>query len=78
MANISISDLNPVGSALFSDSEGFMDTIRDLSEDELKISGGHGKYKNNSKSYSKNKSYSKSYSKNKSKKNKKNNYYYGY
>lgn len=77
MANISISDLNPAGSALFSDSEGFMDTIRDLSEDELKISGGHGKYKNNSKSYSKNNS--KSYSKNKSKSvKKKNNYYYHY
>ncbi len=71
MSNISISDLNPAGSALFSGSEGFMDTIRDLSEDELKISGGHGKYKNksNSKSYSKNKSKSKN-------KNKKNKYYY--
>lgn len=77
MANISISDLTPAGAALFSDSEGFMDTIRDLSEDELKISGGHGKYKNNSKSYSKNKSYSKSYGKSKSVK-KKNNYYYNY
>lgn len=76
MSNISISDLNPAGSALFSGSEGFMDTIRDLSEDELKISGGHGKYKNKSKSKSKSKSYSKSFSKS-NKKNKKN-YYYHY
>lgn len=76
MSNISISDLNPAGSALFSGSEGFMDTIRDLSEDELKISGGHGKYKNRSKSKSKSKSYSKSYSKSKNKKNKKHYYHY--
>ena len=42
MANISISDLHPAGSALFSDSESFMSFMKDLSEDELKITGGGG------------------------------------
>lgn len=40
MANIKISEL--AGSALFSGSESFMDSMRDLTEDELKISGGGG------------------------------------
>jgi hypothetical protein len=38
MAIVKISEL--AGSALFSDSETFMDSMRDLTEDELKISGG--------------------------------------
>lgn len=38
MANIKINEL--AGSALFSGSETFMDSMRDLTEDELKISGG--------------------------------------
>lgn len=71
MANIGISDLQPTGSALFSDSESFMDSMRDLSEAELKITGGTGKYKNKSKSVSKSVSKSKS----KSKKNKKRYYH---
>ncbi|MCG8364845.1 MAG: hypothetical protein MJA27_16140 [Pseudanabaenales cyanobacterium] len=40
MTNIKISNLKPAGSALFSDSESFMGCMRDLSEDELKITGG--------------------------------------
>ncbi|MDJ0703178.1 MAG: hypothetical protein QNJ46_07860 [Leptolyngbyaceae cyanobacterium MO_188.B28] len=43
MANIKISNLKPAGSALFSDSESFMGSMRDVSEDELKITGGGGK-----------------------------------
>jgi hypothetical protein len=39
---IKINDLAPAGANLFSDSESFMDNIRSLSEDELKISGGGG------------------------------------
>ena len=37
MANIAISELNPVGFDLFSDSESYM---TDLSDNELKTSGG--------------------------------------
>ncbi|MCU0536236.1 MAG: hypothetical protein MUD14_20305 [Hydrococcus sp. Prado102] len=37
MANITISNLNPVGSELFSDSESYLNQI---SEEELKIQGG--------------------------------------
>jgi hypothetical protein len=42
MANISINGLNPAGSALFAGSEGFLDSVRDLSETELGVSGGGG------------------------------------
>ncbi|WP_293114137.1 hypothetical protein [Moorena sp. SIO4G3] len=38
MANIAISDLNPVGANLFDDSESFM---MDLSDDQLDVKGGH-------------------------------------
>jgi hypothetical protein len=43
MASIKISEL--AGSELFSDSETFMNSMRDLTENELKMSGGggHGK-----------------------------------
>jgi hypothetical protein len=43
MANISITDLQPAGSGLFADSESFIDSMRDLSENELKMTrGGKG------------------------------------
>jgi hypothetical protein len=42
MANISINGLTPAGSALFAGSETFLDSVRDLSEAELGISGGGG------------------------------------
>lgn len=41
MASIKISEL--AGFELFSDSETFMDSMRGLTENELKMSGGHGK-----------------------------------
>jgi hypothetical protein len=72
MASIKISEL--VGSALFSDSETFMDSMRDLTEKELKISGGHGYGTSKSK---KSRSYSKqSVSKSKSKKSRSKSYGY--
>jgi hypothetical protein len=43
MANIQISEL--AGSALFSDSETYMDSMRELTKDELKIRGGSFKLK---------------------------------
>jgi hypothetical protein len=65
MANISINGLNPAGSALFAGSEGFLDSVRDLSEAELGISGGggHGSGKGSGSGKSKSKSKSKSGSK---------------
>lgn len=51
MANIFINDLQPAGSGLFTDSENFIDSISDLSENELKMTlGGSGKNKSKSKS----------------------------
>ena len=44
MANIKISNLKPAGFALLSDSESFMGSMRDVSEDELKITGGYYRY----------------------------------
>lgn len=43
MANIQISEL--AGSAFFSDSETYMDSMRELTKDELKMSGGSFKLK---------------------------------
>jgi hypothetical protein len=45
MANILITDLQPAGSGLFADSESFIDSIRDLSANELKMTRGGGSYK---------------------------------
>jgi hypothetical protein len=42
MANILISDLQPAGSGLFSDSESFISSMKDLSENELKMTLGGG------------------------------------
>ena len=42
MANISINDLKPTGSGLFADSESFISSMRDLSENELKMTRGGG------------------------------------
>lgn len=42
MVRISISELNPAGADLFSDSENFMDSARDLSLEELKATKGGG------------------------------------
>jgi hypothetical protein len=50
MANILISDLQPAGSGLFSDSESFIASMKDLSENELKMTlggGGHKSKKSN-------------------------------
>jgi hypothetical protein len=57
MANIFILDLQPAGSGLFVNSESFIDSMQDLSENELKMTfgGKHGKSKS---SKSKSKSYS--------------------
>jgi hypothetical protein len=54
MAKILISDLRPIGSGLFSDSESFIDSMQDLSENELKMTfgGKHGGSKSKSKSKS--------------------------
>jgi hypothetical protein len=53
MANISIFDLQPAGSGFFSDSESFIDSMQDLSENELKMTlGGKGGSKSKSKSKS--------------------------
>ncbi len=43
MSNFSISDLPPAGSDLFSESEGFHEFMKDLTEDELKGIEGGGK-----------------------------------
>lgn len=45
MANIFVDDLVPAGSGLFSDTESFIDSMQDLSENELKktLGGKHGK-----------------------------------
>jgi hypothetical protein len=53
MANIFISDLQPAGSGLFSDSESFIASMKDLSENELKMTLGGGGSKSKSKSKSK-------------------------
>jgi hypothetical protein len=45
MATIAISDLRPAGAGLFTDSESFLGSMRDLSEDELSIRGGGGSCK---------------------------------
>jgi hypothetical protein len=49
MANISITNLQPAGSGLFADSESFIDSIRDLSENELRMTRGGKKSKSKSK-----------------------------
>jgi hypothetical protein len=54
MANVELSSLQPAGAALFFGSEDLTHSMRDLTEEELKIRGGS---KGSSKSYSK-KSYS--------------------
>jgi hypothetical protein len=61
MANIELSNLQPAGAALFFDSKDLNNSVRDLSEDELRIRGG-SKEEYSSKSYSK-KSYSSSFKK---------------
>jgi hypothetical protein len=46
MVKILISELCPAGSELFSSSEGFMDSMEDLSTEELKaMRGGGSKFK---------------------------------
>jgi hypothetical protein len=43
MANISITDLQPAGASLFAGTESFVDSMSDLSENELKMTiGGWG------------------------------------
>jgi hypothetical protein len=43
VSNISVADLQPAGSGLFSDSESFIHSMTDLSENELKTTrGGSG------------------------------------
>lgn len=42
MVKIAISELNPAGSELFSDSESFVSSMTDLSAAELKLTGGGG------------------------------------
>jgi hypothetical protein len=42
MANISISNLQTAGLGLFDDSESFINSMRDLSENELKMTRGGG------------------------------------
>ncbi len=61
MSNIEISNLQPAGAALFLGSEDLTNSVRDLSEDELRIRGG-SKKGYSKKSYSK-KSYSSSFKK---------------
>jgi hypothetical protein len=48
MANIFINDLQAAGSGLFADTESFTDSIKDLSENELKMTFGGGKSKSKS------------------------------
>lgn len=51
MSNIAIVDLYALGSGLFSDSESFIDSMQDLSENELKRTvGGGGSRKTSRKS----------------------------
>jgi hypothetical protein len=51
MANIFINDLQSAGLGLFADAESFTDSIKDLSENELKVTfGGGSKYKSKKKS----------------------------
>jgi hypothetical protein len=58
MANIFILDLKPEGSGLFLNSESFIDSMQDLSENELKMTfGGKGGKSKSSKSKSKSYSY---------------------
>jgi uncharacterized membrane protein len=57
MTRININTLHPAGTDLFNDSETFMTAVRDLSEDELRITGGGG---GNSSGSGKSKSKSKS------------------
>jgi hypothetical protein len=45
MANILVSDLQPAGSGLFANSESFMSSMTDLSENELKTTLGGKKSK---------------------------------
>ncbi len=60
MANISVIDLQPAGSGFFSDAESFIDSMQDLSENELKMTfGGSGGSKKKSGYGSKKKSGSK-------------------
>jgi hypothetical protein len=42
MVKISISELSPAGSELFSDSESFVSSMTELSAAELKLTGGGG------------------------------------
>lgn len=51
MASISIANLQPIGSSLFADSESFIDSMRDLSENELKMTRGGKKDKSKAKSH---------------------------
>jgi hypothetical protein len=52
MANITISNLQPAGADLFG-SEGLANSMRDLSQEELKIRGGKHGYSYSKKSFSK-------------------------
>jgi hypothetical protein len=52
MANIKISDLSPIGAALFAGTDNLMGSIRDLTQDELKITGGGHSKSSKSKSKS--------------------------
>jgi hypothetical protein len=52
MANIFVTDLQPSGSGLFSGSESFIDSMQDLSDNELKMTLGGKKSKSKSKSKS--------------------------
>jgi hypothetical protein len=56
MANIFINDLQAAGSGLFADTESFTDSIKDLSENELKMTFGGGKSKCSKSKSSKSKS----------------------
>ncbi len=53
---ININDLSPLGASLLSDNESFLGNIRDLSAEELKISGGGGHSGGSGSSKSKSKS----------------------
>jgi hypothetical protein len=52
MANVSINDLAPAGAGFFAGSETFIDSINDLSENELKMTFGGSKSSKSSKSKS--------------------------
>jgi hypothetical protein len=63
MANITVLDLQAAGSGLFLDSESFVDSMQDLSENELKMTfGGKGGSNKSKKSNKSNKSKKYSYS----------------